>query len=154
MAKQFKLDNYFNPVDIKSIKDKNYQAKNLTFGNKLEVYKGLKKFKKLESFDILMFSFDNISSLQVRKELYSLSSFTSDLKIADLGFLKSGDTIKDKSAALREIILELQEFNKPIVILGENKFYSYSVYDAYEFLEKSVSITEISPMIMLKDTTA
>ena len=153
MAKTFKIDNYFNPVDILKIKPKQYQDKKLTIKNKIEIYKGQKKFKKLDYFDILFFSLNNSSSTQVRKELYSLSSFVNNIKLADLGYLKTGKTKKDKVAALREIIIELSEYNKTIIILGEEKYLSYSVYDAYEFKEKDISITEISPTIKFKNTT-
>jgi hypothetical protein len=152
MAKIFKLENYFTPVDILDIKAKNYQDEKLTIKNKIEIYKGQKKFKKLESFDILFFSLNNTSSHQVRKEFYSLSSFVNNVKIADLGLLKSGKSKKDKVAAIREVIIELCEFKKTIIILGEEKFLSYSVYDAYEFKDNDISIVEISPMIKFKNT--
>jgi len=150
MAKEFKLNTYFNFVELKDIKTKEYLSENLTFKNQIEIIKGQKTSKYLKKFDILFFSFDNSTSLQVRKELYSLSSFANNIKIADLGYLKSGKTNKDKAAALREIIIELQELDKTLIILGENKFYSYSIYDAFEFKEKSISLTEISPMIKFK----
>lgn len=152
MAKEFKLNTYFNFVSIRDIKIKDYLSENLTIKNKIEVISGQKTIKYLKKFDILFFSFDNATSLQVRQELYSLSSFANNIKIADLGFLKSGKTNKDKASALREIIIELQELGKTLIILGENKFYSYSIYDAFEFKEKSVSLAEISPMIKFKAT--
>ena len=150
MAKEFKLNIYFNFVNIADIKTKEYLSENLTIKNTIEIIKGQKTIKYLKKFDILFFSFDNSTSLQVRQELYSLSSFANNIKIADLGFLKMGKTNKDKASALREIIIELQNLNKTLIILGENKFYSYSIYDAFEFNEESVSLTEISPMIKFK----
>ena len=150
MAKEFKLNTYFNFVDLAGIKTKEYLSENLTFKNQIEIIKGQKTSKFLKKFDILFFSFDNSTSLQIRKELYSLSSFANNIKIADLGYLKSGKTNKDKASALREIIIELHELDKTLIIIGENKFYSYSIYDAFEFKEESISLTEISPMIKLK----
>ena len=142
------VSNYFTPVASKKIQQKDYLDKSLSLRKNISLFNPAIT-KNLDKYDIIFFSFDNNTGMNVRNELYSLAGFSKKLKIIDLGFLK-GDTKENKVAALREAMIELIKLNKIIIILGENKFFSYSVYAAYEFSEKFLSLTEISPFIKLK----
>ena len=77
----------------------------------------------------------------IRKEFYSLYFWHQDIRLADLGNLRQGESLKDSYAALKTVIGELLNAQKLVVVLGGSHDLSLAQY--YAFGEKK-SIIEVS----------
>ena len=64
----------------------------------------------------------------IRNQLYQLFRVNPNLKIIDLGNLKSGNKIQDTYFALRDVILELTSRNLIVVIMGGSQDLTYGIY--------------------------
>jgi arginase family enzyme len=74
----------------------------------------------------------------IRKEFYNLYYWHSDIKLADLGNVRTGKTIADTYAALKMVIHEVLEMDKLAVVLGGSNDLALSQY--YVFTDKRTSI--------------
>lgn len=86
----------------------------------------------------------------IRKQLYQLHFWHHDVKIADLGNIKSGASLADSYAAVKTVIAELLRLNKTVVILGGSHDITLAQYFAYQELQKTVEATCIDATINLK----
>jgi len=79
----------------------------------------------------------------VRKELYSLYAGNWNLKIADLGDIPKGNTIKDTHFALKEIVNFLIKKNIIPLVLGGSQALTYAMYRAYDNFEQTVNLVSV-----------
>lgn len=86
-----------------------------------------------------------------RKELYQLQWRFENLKIADLGNLKSGKTETDRQYALSEALGELLELGIIAVIIGDGPAYLYGQYKGYRQYSEPVEVVKVSPDIDLEE---
>jgi formiminoglutamase len=86
----------------------------------------------------------------IRKQLYALHYWHSDVKIADLGNIKTGATLTDSYAAVKTVIAELLRMNKTVVILGGSHDITLAQYFAYKELNKAIEATCIDATINLR----
>ncbi len=86
----------------------------------------------------------------IRKQLYQLHYWHPDVKIADLGNIKSGATLADSYAAVKTVVAELLRLNKTVLILGGSHDLTLAQYFAYQELKKTVEATCIDATIDLK----
>jgi formiminoglutamase len=145
------LADYFQEVDRKKLtppeKDKN---------NKYSIYNNIEdiKSKPLKDFQIALMGIPeqrNTSNKgtekapdKIREKLYNLS-YSGKLSILDLGNLNPGKTINDTYIATSEILAELMQNSVIPIILGGSQDLTYSAYEAYNRLNKQVSIVAIDP---------
>jgi len=87
---------------------------------------------------------------KIRTELYKLYS-PSKIKLADLGNLKSGKTVKDTYIALTEIVYELLMNEMAVIFLGGSKDSIVPLCKAYEKGKKNFSICVAEPKFDLND---
>ena len=80
---------------------------------------------------------------QVRQKLYSLFSPNSNLKLVDLGNLKSGFSHSDTIIGLIDVLQYLLKQNVIPIIIGGTQDLTFSNYAAYEMLEQTISIASI-----------
>ena len=71
------------------------------------------------------------ASEEIRKEFYKLYYWQTDLKIADIGDVKTGKSITDTYAALKVVIRELVEEGKVVIILGGSHDLTLAQYEAF-----------------------
>lgn len=89
-------------------------------------------------------SSDNQLLIKSKQILYHLSAhFNKSIKTIDLGELKKGTTFSDTLFATRDVCEYLLQFNIIPVILSDNSYIPYSIYLAYESLNKPVTICNI-----------
>ncbi len=74
----------------------------------------------------------------IRKEFYNLYYWHNDVKLVDLGNIKTGKTIADTYAALKMVIHEVLEMDKLAVVLGGSNDLALSQY--HVFADKKISI--------------
>lgn len=83
----------------------------------------------------------------IRKKLYHLHYWHTDVKLADLGNIKCGASLEDTYAAVKIVLSSLLKQNKTVIILGGSHDVTLAQYEAYKTLEKVVEITCIDSAI-------
>lgn len=86
----------------------------------------------------------------IRKQLYQLHYWHFDVKIADLGNIKTGASLADSYAAVKTVLMELLRLNKTVVILGGSHDITLAQYFAYRDLNKIIEATCIDATIDLR----
>jgi len=84
---------------------------------------------------------------KIREKFYALYKPSNKLNIIDLGNFKTSGTLTDTYLGLRDVLIELLEMNVVPVILGGNSDLAYSVYLAYEKLDKTINIVDVNSKI-------
>jgi len=79
----------------------------------------------------------------VRRHLYSLYLGDYAVRIADLGNVRPGRTVRDTYAALRIVVEELLKQDVLPVIIGGGQDLTYAQYTAYERLEQRVEVAVV-----------
>ena len=97
-------------------------------------------------------AFDNAISAAnaIRKQLYQLHYWHTDVVIADIGNIKTGATLTDSYAAVKTVLAELFRQNKTVVILGGSHDITLAQYFAYKELQQVVEATCVDATINLK----
>lgn len=80
---------------------------------------------------------------RIRHYLYELFPGQTPTKIADIGNIKRGNTIKDTCFALSSIMTELIESGLFPIVLGGSQDITYAMYHAYAAMKKIINITAI-----------
>ncbi|MFZ5554898.1 MAG: formimidoylglutamase [Bacteroidota bacterium] len=86
---------------------------------------------------------------EVRKYLYHLSKAGYNIKIADLGNIKAGDSTDDTFFAVSSTVSTLLKKNILPVIIGGGQELTYAAYMAYEKLEQTVNIVTVDSKLDL-----
>ncbi|MBK9531765.1 MAG: formimidoylglutamase [Chitinophagaceae bacterium] len=86
----------------------------------------------------------------IRKQLYQLHYWHTDVIIADMGNIRAGATLNDSYAAVKTVLAELLRLNKTVVILGGSHDITLAQYFAYKELQQVVEATCIDATINLK----
>ncbi len=91
---------------------------------------------------------------RIRKQLYLLHYWHTDVKIADLGNIRTGAELMDSYAALKIVIAEMLRIGKTVIILGGSHDVTLAQYEAYKELEQVVEATCIDTLINLRGDSA
>ena len=86
----------------------------------------------------------------IRKHLYQLHYWHTDVVIADIGNIKTGATLNDSYAAVKTVLAELFRMHKTVVILGGSHDITLAQYFAYKEMKQVVEATCIDATINLK----
>lgn len=86
----------------------------------------------------------------IRKQLYQLHYWHTDVVIADIGNVKTGASLLDSYAAVQTVLAELFRLNKTVVILGGSHDIALAQYYAYKEFKQSIEVTSIDAFINLK----
>lgn len=86
----------------------------------------------------------------IRKQLYQLHYWHTDVVIADIGDIKTGATLTDSYAAVQTVLAELFRMKKTVIILGGSHDITLAQYFAYKELQQVVEATCIDATINLK----
>ncbi len=86
----------------------------------------------------------------IRKQLYQLHYWHSNISIADLGNIKIGASLNDSYAAVKTVIAELLRLEKTVVILGGSHDITLAQYFAYKELQQTIEATCIDALIDLR----
>ncbi len=86
----------------------------------------------------------------IRKQLYQLHYWHTDIVIADIGNIKTGATLNDSYAAIKTVLAELFRMNKTVVILGGSHDITLAQYFAYKELQQVVEATCVDATINLR----
>ncbi len=148
MNDKIKLEDFFSPVCKKELSFNDKLDIELTVGANIDIYYEGFKFKKDKKYDVGIFSFRiEKSSLQIRKEFYSLSNFNKKTNIIDFGMLKADATSQKNNHGIAEVLPILKKYVNSIVFLSDDKDIIKQVYKSYENTDTLVNINHISPII-------
>jgi arginase family enzyme len=86
----------------------------------------------------------------VRKELYPLHYWHSEVKVADIGNIRCGASLYDSYASIKTVVGELLKMNKTIVLIGGSHDLTLAQYHAYRDLGISVEVSCIDAKIDLR----
>jgi arginase family enzyme len=87
---------------------------------------------------------------KIRKQLYTLHCWHSEIQIADLGNIKKGEGILDSYAALQTVTAALIKMGKTVIILGGTHDITLAQYNAYKSLNQVIEATCIDSLIDLR----
>ncbi|MEX1202177.1 MAG: formimidoylglutamase [Ferruginibacter sp.] len=96
------------------------------------------------------FESDNDAANIIRKHLYRLHYWHTNIVIADMGNVKKGASVQDSYAAIKTILAELFRLNKTVLILGGSHDITLAQYYAYVELNQQIEATCIDAMIDLR----
>jgi len=85
----------------------------------------------------------------IRRQLYQLFYWHTDIHIADIGNVKAGASYTDSYAALRMVVRELVNDNKLVVILGGSHDLTLGQYHAYADNRRAVEASCVDALIDL-----
>ncbi len=83
----------------------------------------------------------------IRSAFYALHYWHTDIIFADIGNIKTGETLHDTYAALRTVISELLQHKKRVVILGGSHDIMLAQYSAYAELKQIVEVANVDATI-------
>ena len=86
----------------------------------------------------------------VRKQLYRLHYWHTDIIMADVGNIEIGAGIADSYAAIKTVLQELYRLNKTVIIIGGSHDVTLAQYHAYSPINKTVEATCVDAEINLK----
>lgn len=118
-------------------------------------------FPDLDQIDIVILGIAEIRGMEInakpgnapdaiRRQFYQLYNWHRDIRIADIGNIKTGNTLADSYAAVKTVLAELLRKNKTVILLGGSHDITLAQYYAYKELNKAIEATCIDSTIDLK----
>lgn len=145
---------FLNPVNKGEISgDTGYKEGQI--GKAIETYE--EEFPDLDAADIVLVGCSeqrggallhpSTAPMAVRTEFYNLYQWHQDIKLADIGDVKTGKANTDTYAALKMIVHELIEANKTVVVLGGSNDLALAQYYAFADDRKAVDAVGVDALI-------
>jgi arginase family enzyme len=89
------------------------------------------------------------ASREVRRRLYDLFLWHTEIRIADAGEIKKGETLADTCAAIRMVVKELLRAGKRVLFFGGSHDLSMAVYQAFADERMLIEATAVDALIDL-----
>ncbi|HTS45562.1 MAG TPA: formimidoylglutamase [Puia sp.] len=83
----------------------------------------------------------------IREQFYRLYYWHTDVKLADIGNVKTGASLADSYAALKTVITELSGIGKTVIILGGSHDLTLAQYYLYVYKKKLIEVTCVDALI-------
>ncbi|MCW3462441.1 formimidoylglutamase [Chitinophaga nivalis] len=90
----------------------------------------------------------------IRREFFRLYNWHRDIKLADVGNLRSGAFLADAYAAMKTVVAELLQANKTVIILGGSHDLTYAQYKAYAAQQLIIEATVADALIDLQEESS
>ncbi len=84
---------------------------------------------------------------EIRKELYTLYNWHTDIGLADAGNIKAGNSLQDTYAALKIVVQELMANGKTVVVLGGSHDLTLAQYYAFSDDKKAMDAVCVDAVI-------
>ena len=155
--------NFLSPVDDTITSHLSLNS-SLVIGNSIDIYTVSSEFPDCKSADIAIIGVNeyrnqihNIgeshSLNEIRNTFYKLYPGNWNTKIVDLGNLILGNSVGDTYLALQNILTELLKLKVIPIIIGGSQDITYANYRSYDFLERTVNISNIDSNFDLGDSS-
>ena len=146
---------FLEPINIYELSnDKGYRDTQL--GRHINVYE--QEFPDIAEADLVIVGcgemrgagMENTQAANaIRSEFYSLFHWHKEVKLADVGNVKTGATLHDTYAALKAVVSELIEQKKRVIILGGSHDITMAQYGAYGSLGRIIEAVCVDARIDL-----
>src|SRR5664279_624139 len=83
----------------------------------------------------------------IRRQFYQLYHWHTDIRIVDVGNIKTGSTLSDTYAALRSVMNELISLGKTVIIMGGSHDLTLAQYQSYASRKKLIEVTNVDALI-------
>jgi arginase family enzyme len=84
---------------------------------------------------------------EIRREFYKLYYWHTNIRIADVGNIRAGNTLNDTYAALKIVVHELVNIGKTVVVLGGSHDLTLAQYSAFADDKKSIDAVTVDAVI-------
>lgn len=153
------LEDFFTPINREIIHPKvSFNSRQLGFA----MHCNQTVFPSLEGIDIAIFGVQedrqavnnqgcSLAADVVRESFYALHEGARKSRIADLGNIKAGQTVKDTYVAVKTVVSELIKQGVMPIIIGGGQDLTYAQYQAYESLEQRVDLVVVDSRFDLNE---
>jgi formiminoglutamase len=152
----YDLKEYLEPVNLALLNnDEPYNKKQI--GGVIAAY--IDDLPDLEGIDIVFagiseqrgagLTLSSEAANTIRKQLYKLYYWHTDVALADIGNIKTGASVADSYAATKTVVTELMKMGKTVVLIGGSHDNTLAQYSCYKELNKIIEATVIDSMIDL-----
>jgi arginase family enzyme len=158
MSDSLFLDDFLQPVNRYMISD-DEGYKDGQIGKKIVVYED-EELPDITDADLVLVGCHEVrGSMQlnngiaapdaIRRQFYSLYQWHSDIKLVDIGNIRTGAGLNDTYAALKTVLAELTARNKTVVILGGSHDLTLAQYHAFTSRHQIIEATCVDSLIDL-----
>ena len=156
MSDLFNLTDFLHPVNLAQLSDDQlYQDGQI--GKSIAIYE--EEFPDLGNADIILVGCSEqrgggihrqqvlTAADAVRKQFYQLFYWHTDLKLADIGNIKTGALLQDSYAAVRTVISELINSKKTVILIGGSHDLTLPQYEAYSSNKQLIEVSCVDALI-------
>ena len=150
---------YFDPVQLKDFEDTSHLNTEASIGNWLAVNSTGQNASSLGKFEVaLVFvnaysgNYSDKSLLtphKIREQFYQLRKPVSNLRVADLGNLKTGKDIQDALFVLQEVCSVLFHLKVNVLVIGGSQLLTQAGFKAFKEFENNINLVNIDSRIDL-----
>ena len=90
----------------------------------------------------------------IRKQLYQLYYWHTEVRITDIGDVKTGATWADTNAALKTVCKELMDAGKKVIVMGGSHDNTLAQYNAFAERKQIIEAAVVDALIDLRQDTA
>jgi formiminoglutamase len=90
----------------------------------------------------------------VRRQFYQLYYWHADLKLADIGNIKTGASLQDSYAAVKTVLSELHQAKKTVILIGGSHDLTLPQYEAFSTSKQIIEISCVDALIDLNINSA
>jgi formiminoglutamase len=164
MSDYFNLTDFLSPVNLAELSDDQLYHDG-QIGKSITVYEN--DFPAIFDADIILVGCseqrgngkNNNNQLlsaadAVRRQFYQLYYWHNDLKLADIGNIKTGASLQDSYAAVKTVLSELLNEKKTIILIGGSHDLTLPQYEAYSTNKQIIEISCVDALIDLNINSA
>lgn len=159
MSDYFNLTDFLSPVNLAELSDDQLYHDG-QIGKTITVYEH--EFPEITDADIVLvgcneqrgqgktYNPQQLSAADaVRKQFYQLYYWHSDLKLADIGNIKTGASLQDSYAAVKTVLNELLNEKKTIIFIGGSHDLTLPQYEAFSAKKQIIEVSCVDALIDL-----
>jgi formiminoglutamase len=154
-----KIIDYLEPINLFALSnDEGYNPQQL--GSQIRSYQ--RYLPELMDVDVILLGVNDLRGSnegthtapanEIRHALYELFFWHNDIKIADIGNIKNGNTLNDTYFALSTTLQELLPLQKKVIIMGGSNDFFAAQYKAYAGKGLLLEATGIDALLDLDET--
>jgi formiminoglutamase len=148
------ISDFLEPVD-KHVLSEDMGYKERQIGKLIDVYE--EELPNVDDADIVLVgckeqrgdgSFaESTAADAIRKEFYNLYYWHNDIRLVDIGTVRTGKNLSDTYAAVKTVVYELMEMDKLVVVIGGSHDITLAQYYAYGNKKRAIDAAGIDSII-------
>jgi arginase family enzyme len=150
--------NFFDQVELNQFNNVSYINNDYSLGKNIAINSPTNPIAENARFDIVFFAVNNNLNTDphnkpqlnsIREELYRLNKFSSGVRIADLGNLRTGQNMNECLFALQEVCNLLLHQQTTIIVIGGDQLLSLGTFRSLKEYENNINLVHIDSHIDL-----